>query len=368
MRARAAVSIGLVLSASGAAGQGVPIVDVTRLNQLIEKIAHDQQDAQNQDAKIGQESQSTSVEGQRLQAMQGLLASMTGTTDVTGLEAGPGGAPSAAAAYPKDERARDDVKTLFGSAPDVEQMIIRAAGDHAGDPGVAAAGLSAVQFRCLLQSLVKQESAFNQGARSPVGAIGLTQLMPQTAAGLGVNPYDAQENLEGGAAYLTEQLGKFGSWQLALAAYNAGPGSVQKYGGVPPYAETQAYVTRIGGFFHDYLAAIGAPDVVGTLSGVETANAAFGLSAPALVSYATYDTGLIAAALKRMVGLLGEPDPANEKAAVDRASYMLAERARLYALFERALAARIKAAADQGMMDAARAANDRTEGQYAVPN
>jgi hypothetical protein len=368
MRALRAAFVGIVLCANGAAGQGVPIVDVTRLNQLIEKITHDQQDAQTQNAKIGQETQSTSVEEEQLTAMQSLLASMTGTTDVSGLEAGPGGAPSADTAYPKDEGVRDDVKTLFGSAPDVEQMIIKAAVDHADDPGVASAGLSAVQFRCLLQSLVRQESAFNQGARSSVGAIGLTQLMPQTAEGLGVNPYDAQDNVEGGAKYLTQQLGAFGSWQLALAAYNAGPGSVQKYGGVPPFAETQAYVTRIGGFFHDYLAAIGAPDVVGTLTGLETANAAFGLSAPALISYASYDNGLIAAALKRMVALLGEADPATEKAAVDRASYMLAERARLYALFERELAARIKATSDQGMMNAALAANDRTEGQYAVPN
>ena len=109
MRALRAACVGLVLSANGAVGQGVPIVDMTRLNQLIEKIAHDQEDAKNQDAKIGQESQSTSVEGQQLQAMQSLLASMTGTTDVSGFEAGSGGAPSADATFPKDESARDDV-------------------------------------------------------------------------------------------------------------------------------------------------------------------------------------------------------------------------------------------------------------------
>lgn len=96
-------------------------------------------------------------------------------------------------------------------------------------------------------NLVKQESGFNPKARSGAGAIGLAQLMPGTARELGVNPYNATENLEGGARYLKQQYDKFGSWRLALAAYNAGPGAVQKYGGVPPYKETQNYVVKILG-------------------------------------------------------------------------------------------------------------------------
>jgi soluble lytic murein transglycosylase-like protein len=99
----------------------------------------------------------------------------------------------------------------------------------------------------LLKGLVSQESGFNPSARSGAGAVGLTQLMPGTAAGLGVtNPLDPAQSLQGGAKYLREQLDRFGGdEQLALAAYNAGPGAVQKYGGVPPYAETQNYVNSV---------------------------------------------------------------------------------------------------------------------------
>jgi soluble lytic murein transglycosylase-like protein len=99
----------------------------------------------------------------------------------------------------------------------------------------------------LLAGLVKQESGFNPSAGSPAGARGLTQLMPATAAGLGVtNVLDPAQNLDGGAKYLRQQLDRFGGDEkLALAAYNAGPGAVQKYGGVPPYAETQNYVTSV---------------------------------------------------------------------------------------------------------------------------
>jgi hypothetical protein len=96
-------------------------------------------------------------------------------------------------------------------------------------------------------ALVRQESGGNAGARSGAGAIGLTQLMPATAKSLGVNADDPIQNLEGGAKYLKEQLDRFGDYRKALAAYNAGPGAVSKYGGVPPYAETQNYVKRILG-------------------------------------------------------------------------------------------------------------------------
>ena len=100
----------------------------------------------------------------------------------------------------------------------------------------------------LFLRLVQQESGWNPRARSHKGAMGLAQLMPQTARSLGVrDAYDPRQNLEGGARYLAMQYREFGSWRLALAAYNAGPGAVKRYGGVPPFRETRNYVRVIWG-------------------------------------------------------------------------------------------------------------------------
>lgn len=99
----------------------------------------------------------------------------------------------------------------------------------------------------LFLRLVQQESGWNPNARSNKGAHGLAQLMPGTAAKLGVDSSDPMQNLEGGARYLRMMYNTFGSWPLALAAYNAGPGAVSKYGGIPPYQETKNYVMVIHG-------------------------------------------------------------------------------------------------------------------------
>lgn len=133
---------------------------------------------------------------------------------------------------------------------------------QAAQAGSAAAG-SPERFRGLIQdasartgvsadliaAVIRAESGFNPKAVSPVGAQGLMQLMPGTAAQLGVtDPFDPRQNVLGGAEYLREQLTRFGSLEKAIAAYNAGPGAVQKYGGVPPYPETKSYVQRVLGY------------------------------------------------------------------------------------------------------------------------
>ncbi|MFM7446136.1 MAG: lytic transglycosylase domain-containing protein [Tabrizicola sp.] len=99
----------------------------------------------------------------------------------------------------------------------------------------------------LFLRLVQQESGWNPVAVSTKGATGLAQLMPETAEHLGVDINDAEENLEGGARYLRMMFDKFGTWELALAAYNAGPGAVEEHNGIPPFAETENYVAAILG-------------------------------------------------------------------------------------------------------------------------
>jgi soluble lytic murein transglycosylase-like protein len=101
----------------------------------------------------------------------------------------------------------------------------------------------------VVRNVIRQESGGNPNATSPVGAQGLMQLMPGTAAGLGVtNAYDPRQNVEGGVKYLKQLMEQFGGdLTKTVAAYNAGPGAVMKYGGVPPYAETQTYVKRVLG-------------------------------------------------------------------------------------------------------------------------
>jgi soluble lytic murein transglycosylase-like protein len=111
-------------------------------------------------------------------------------------------------------------------------LFARAGNRHGVDPA-------------LLAAVASQESGFDSGAVSSAGAQGLMQFMPATARGLGVNPLDPTSAVNGAAKYLSDLTQQFGSTSLALAAYNAGPGTVSRYGGVPPYPETQNYVRSV---------------------------------------------------------------------------------------------------------------------------
>ena len=98
----------------------------------------------------------------------------------------------------------------------------------------------------LVSAVAEVESGFHQDAVSDAGAVGIMQLMPDTAASLGINPYDANQNIDGGAKYLSQLLQTFGGdIRKAVAAYNAGPQAVRDHGGVPPYGETEAYVDSV---------------------------------------------------------------------------------------------------------------------------
>ena len=115
---------------------------------------------------------------------------------------------------------------------DTKKMIVKTAHKLGVDPYLAL-------------SIAKIESNFNSATKSPAGAIGLYQLTPSTAKVLGVNPYIISENIEGGLKYYQMLYNKFGSVDLALAAYNAGPGNVKKYNGVPPFTTTKNFIENI---------------------------------------------------------------------------------------------------------------------------
>jgi soluble lytic murein transglycosylase-like protein len=175
--------------------------------------------------------------GTRLGELQTMVAQMNAP-------ATPAAAPAATAPASSFAGALAAAQTSPSAAP-----VSGTGASSAFDAQINAAAAGNGIDPALLKGLVSQESGFNPTARSGAGAVGLTQLMPGTAASLGVtNPLDPAQSLQGGAKYLREQLDRFGGDEkLALAAYNAGPGAVQKYGGVPPYAETQNYVTSVMG-------------------------------------------------------------------------------------------------------------------------
>lgn len=143
------------------------------------------------------------------------------------------------------ELARGPAPQGRAPAPEVLAGIEATAMRYAGHLALRQAGLSASDWLLLYQANIEVESGYNPRAVSQVGAIGLGQLMPGTATVLQVNPHDWQQNLDGSARYLLTQLDRFGSAELALAAYNAGPEAVVQHGGIPPYQETRGHVRKV---------------------------------------------------------------------------------------------------------------------------
>lgn len=144
----------------------------------------------------------------------------------------------------------EGVQAIIVAKPDPFASALPAVRVSPGDVrgAIAAASQRYGVSRDLIEAVAWQESRYRQSAVSPKGATGVMQLMPGTARDLGVDRFDLAQNVHGGTAYLSKMLNRFGGdVRLALAAYNAGPGAVEKHRGVPPYAETQAYVSAILG-------------------------------------------------------------------------------------------------------------------------
>jgi soluble lytic murein transglycosylase-like protein len=196
---------------------------------------------------------------QRVQQLQTLIeqasrtavsSARTGESSAYGPATEQGGAFStalaaaAAATAPASSSASSPAPAGSEGGGEYEAMIQQAAQRYGLNPAV-------------LHGLIQQESGFDAGAQSSAGASGLTQLMPATAAAMGVSdPLDPAESIEGGARYLSGLMSRFGgNTEEALAAYNAGPGAVEQYGGIPPYAETQSYVSKVLGYAEAFTAA-----------------------------------------------------------------------------------------------------------------
>ena len=135
-------------------------------------------------------------------------------------------------------------------APELLAAIEDTALRYAGHRGLRTAGLSVTDWLTLYRANIEVESAYDRGAVSQMGAIGLGQLMPATARSLGVDPHDWRDNLDGSARYLAMMLDEFGDARMALAAYNAGPGAVRTHAGIPPFRETRTHVERVLAVFN----------------------------------------------------------------------------------------------------------------------
>jgi len=325
--------------------QGVPIADGKSIIQHSLEIAQMSYLSGARELEADKKARIAELHQEQLDALDATLAMMTGNTPWIGdLEVIPGA--EAEVLYDVEDDSPYAARLFGDGKTGIEEMIVTTAKKYAGHPGLARAGLNPVEFRIWFQSLVKQESGFSIGARSPVGAFGLTQVMPDTAKDLGIYPAyydDPMLQLDGGARYFLTQLNKFGSVPLALAAYNAGPGNVSKYGGIPPFKETQDYVVRITGFFNAYAAKISGIDQVGTFDPRDMAIATASNVSDAGLHYGMEASLEIEASLKRLRVLIEKiPTTKSAKEALDLNTYARAEAVRIALMVDRVKAARVK--------------------------
>ncbi len=319
-------------------GQGVPVTDgkLTATTALV--VTEEQMQTATEETDTALRDQISILRQGQLDALGGTLRAMTGVSAVTGPIETMAGAPAAQVYATPDNNPY--APRLYGDARQtIEEMIVATAMRYGGHPALARAGINPQEFRCWFQALVKQESNFSIGARSPAAAFGLTQIIPGTAQQLGIYPayYDDPElQLDGGARYLLQQLSSFGSMPLALAAYNAGPGAVQKYGGIPPYRETQDYVVRIAGYYNLYAGRVSNVDTVDTLDPRDVAIAEASNMSDAGLHYAAVASGQIVQSVTRLREIATRiPLTTTEKEAMDLASYARIEVARIAVMVAR---------------------------------
>jgi hypothetical protein len=340
--------------AGNAVAQGVPVDDHGLTLRDIIETGDREADLAIQRETLSVQELLTEIKQEQLAVLRNILDAQTSFSGqglpalVAELEAGSGDAGrSVASVYGTgDLDPNPGGAQMFGdAAQNIEQLIIQVAQETHGRPGIGRAGLSVVQWRALLQALIWQESRFSIGARSPVGAFGLTQIMPGTASDLGINPEyfdNPYLQVEGGARYLAAQLATFdGNIINALAAYNAGPGRVFEYGGVPPFAETQHYVQVIPERYNLYLSRIGGIEALGTIDPALLANANLSLSGHGAAFYGSNSPAAIRQAALRIqdiVRRIGETEDIQESLALN--TYARAELVRLMAARIRLQAAR----------------------------
>ena len=369
MSKRLVATLLLIAASTAALAQGVPVNDSGLTARDLIETADREADLALQREKLTVEEQITEIERQQLAVLDAILDAQTSfdSASITGivsdLESGRGASNrSVEAVYgTADIDPNPAGDQMFGdAAANIEGLIIRVAQETHGRPGVSAAGLSVVQWRALLQALIWQESRFVIRAESPVGAYGLTQIMPGTASDLGINPeYRTSPYLqvEGGARYLSDQLARFdGNIIFGLAAYNAGPGRVIEYGGVPPFEETRHYVTVIPQQYNAYLARIGGIAALGTIDPALLANSNLSLTGAGAAFYGSSSPTAIRQAALRVrdiVTRVGTTSDVQESMALN--TYARAELVRLIAAMTRLQAARTQPlSAEQMRLAAAR--------------